>query len=554
MPLKPLARLLRNNLLKYFIYPMFIMLILISAASVFLNQKKMRQEDIVFVDTLQTSLTNSILSFQRQESQMLLDSISSFRKWKEAIIIDNSNVVIQAYPSSMTSKLGKINIEKCPNEISLNVRDSVVGKICYKRSFLSFFDISIIFLIICLLLVGILILYFYKYAISKIIYFMNRLTSAIDSLEKLENENTKAEFQEEDQILKALAAKINLMNYAREKEIENVEAQARLQIAEQVSHDIRSPLEALKSIGSEIKILPNNELLIFNNSIQRITDIANDLLKKTKEKNDKEQVSVVTIQNVEKLVEAIVEEKKIQFKSSNVDLRFENLLKTEISLNLDYSVLSRILSNLINNSYEAINENGKITIGLSLQDNFLKIEIKDNGKGIPDEVLNNLGERGYSFGKEKSQDSGSGLGLFYAKDIIKANNGYLKISSKLTQGTIITIELPITQPLVSCYSYVYIDNDELCRLVWQSTALKKNINLLVLDTVKKLEDYMDHLDKEYTKIYIDSDLGNNSISGEQFAEELFEIGFKELYIATGHPPERFQKLKWLKYSTKKCPF
>ncbi|MBI4668014.1 MAG: hypothetical protein HY747_02330, partial [Elusimicrobia bacterium] len=53
-------------------------------------------------------------------------------------------------------------------------------------------------------------------------------------------------------------------------------------------------------------------------------------------------------------------------------------------------------------------------------------------------------------------------------------------------------------------------------------------------------------------IYLDCELGNG-IKGEEFAQELHAKGFTNLYLATGHPADRFQGLPWIKAVVGKEP-
>lgn len=102
-----------------------------------------------------------------------------------------------------------------------------------------------------------------------------------------------------------------------------------------------------------------------------------------------------------------------------------------------------MLSNIINNAIEALHEtnNPHINIELDYKKNYLILKIKDNGKGIPDEIQNKIGIRGFSFGKEQFINSGSGLGVFHAKSFIEKNKGEFCIESKINQGTVISMTL-----------------------------------------------------------------------------------------------------------------
>ena len=104
--------------------------------------------------------------------------------------------------------------------------------------------------------------------------------------------------------------------------------------------------------------------------------------------------------------------------------------------------LQRVLSNLINNSVEAFPEKkGRVTVSVRAYKEKVQLTIKDNGSGIPPEVLKKLGEQGVTHGKAGTE-SGSGLGVYYAKSTIEAMGGTFNISSQVDLGTLIDMQIP----------------------------------------------------------------------------------------------------------------
>ena len=146
--------------------------------------------------------------------------------------------------------------------------------------------------------------------------------------------------------------------------------------------------------------------------------------------------------------------------------------------------------------------------------------------------------------------------MFHAKTTIESFNGGLSIFSEIGKGTIIKLLLPIslTKKSIEFYECVFIDDDEMLRLSWEHVAKKKNINILILKSTDEFFKYRSKIDKEKTKIYIDSYFPDKTLAGEDFALELHTEGFKFLFIASGHEPGYFAHLPWLYYSGKKCPF
>jgi C4-dicarboxylate-specific signal transduction histidine kinase len=128
--------------------------------------------------------------------------------------------------------------------------------------------------------------------------------------------------------------------------------------------------------------------------------------------------------------------------------RSEITLKKKFDPTLPYIKIPRIklqqvVLNILKNALFAVEkEHGIITIKTSIKDDFVTIDIKDNGKGIPKNELDDIFK---PFFTTKSKKDGSGLGLFICKDIIEKYNGTINVKSVLDKGTTITIKLPVAE-------------------------------------------------------------------------------------------------------------
>ena len=83
-------------------------------------------------------------------------------------------------------------------------------------------------------------------------------------------------------------------------------------------------------------------------------------------------------------------------------------------------------------------DNGHLQIRSKLTNDMIKIDIRDEGKGMTQEQINRLGEP-YFTTKEK----GTGLGMMVSYSIIKGMNGTIKVTSDYGKGTCFTLKLPI---------------------------------------------------------------------------------------------------------------
>jgi len=221
---------------------------------------------------------------------------------------------------------------------------------------------------------------------------------------------------------------------------------------------------------------------------------------------------------------------------------------TEIQALVEPKEFQRLLSNLVNNSVEAFAGPGAVSVGLSVLDSKVLIEVKDNGKGIPPEILAKLGQKGETHGKA----GGNGLGLYHARTTIEGWGGSFRIESEPGKGTVVLIELPRATAQPANRMAVLLDDDMLVHMNWKLAAKAAGVELKAFKTPRDFASGIADLSKE-TPIYIDSELGND-IKGEDIAKDLHEKGFTDITMATGHGPERFAYLPWLKVSGKEPPW
>jgi hypothetical protein len=274
-------------------------------------------------------------------------------------------------------------------------------------------------------------------------------------------------------------------------------------LATQLSHDIRSPLAALNVAISDLKEVPEERRILIRSAVQRIEDIANDLASRKEGvpstslgagRGEGLGVSEEKISDTDEkkkthhlvsAVQAIVSEKRTehqQRKNITLETRFEENAY-QLFAKIQPSEFKRILSNIVNNSYEAIVGSGSGEIHLSVveKESSILVIVHDTGCGISQDKLPHLMQRGASFGKE----GGQGLGLFHAKETIESWGGAIAIESQEGVGTTVTLSLP-KQPTPDWFAaevvvardqhVVILDDDESIHLVWKGRLRKQGID------------------------------------------------------------------------------
>ncbi len=118
-------------------------------------------------------------------------------------------------------------------------------------------------------------------------------------------------------------------------------------------------------------------------------------------------------------------------------------------VNIAYQDIGRVLLNLFNNAFYAVNLKIKqseneyepmVSVATQKAHGKLVITIRDNGNGIPSTIVDKIFQ---PFFTTKPTGEGTGLGLFLSYDIIKANGGELKVYSKEKEGAEFIVSLPV---------------------------------------------------------------------------------------------------------------
>lgn len=128
-------------------------------------------------------------------------------------------------------------------------------------------------------------------------------------------------------------------------------------------------------------------------------------------------------------------------KSQSLDINLEQNLPL---LTIDSRQIERVLVNLVSNAVNYTSENKNIQIQSIKKDEEVLIQIKDEGIGIGAEELERIFERFYRSDEARvSLSSGTGLGLAITKQIVELHNGTITVSSKLGEGSIFSLSLPL---------------------------------------------------------------------------------------------------------------
>lgn len=268
----------------------------------------------------------------------------------------------------------------------------------------------------------------------------------------------------------------NLLQTACNNSVEKNKAQQDLvNLARQVAHDIRSPLYAVDATTKTLQNVPEDARIIIRQAVRRINDIANNLLSKHKSQTG-DKTEKLTTELIAPIIDSIISEKRVSISDSMIQFNSEFNDAYDVFVEINLEKFKRVLSNILNNSIEALKNQGKINLILQHSLGQLTLTISDNGEGIPEDVLPKLFTRGMS-----TKEKGHGLGLAHAKECVESWHGEICIKSQIGKGTQTIIALPcaaapkwFAQSITIRHNskIAVLDDDEAIHGVWKQRLTK----------------------------------------------------------------------------------
>ena len=262
-----------------------------------------------------------------------------------------------------------------------------------------------------------------------------------------------------------------------------------------VAHDVKNPLNSINIHAQLLKrsIKQSSHPTAISpspNRTEQSIDIILEEIKRLSDTVDRFISTVVPVKitpkicSINKLIENIIETFKFEIEEKGIKIKLD--LDPEVpETHFDEGQVRRALINLLKNAIEAIEMRmrdlknqkvelfkkpvkdierehrrfpssesfvkmngftefeGEILIRSYFKDKFLFVDFQDNGCGIPEEDLKKIFEPYYT-----TKFSGAGLGLMLVHQVIIEHKGTIQIQSKLNEGTVFTIALPLTKKLI----------------------------------------------------------------------------------------------------------
>jgi len=227
----------------------------------------------------------------------------------------------------------------------------------------------------------------------------------------------------------------NLLSQVQSKTTELVKSERLATIgtmASRIAHDLKQPLTIMQTysdmltpeIISKLDFKDREKWLRLQNSILDMNRIIEDVLdfartaEIKKKKSSLLRILKLSLNNVKSTYGIVI-----------------NLPESDVSFFCDPRKIEGVMSNLINNSVQALDGQGEIDVTMSVDSELVTIQVRDSGPGISNEHLEKIFEPMFT-----TKKTGTGLGLVICKSIVEQHGGSVSVSNK---PTTFTIKLPV---------------------------------------------------------------------------------------------------------------
>ncbi len=214
------------------------------------------------------------------------------------------------------------------------------------------------------------------------------------------------------------------------------------QMASTIIHDIKNPMTIIKGFADIIARSDPKQKVYTDrivDAVDKLVVMAHEVLDYSRGET-KLRFKTTTIKAFIDELNAYIE---VSFKDKQITYTHE--LQYDDIIEMDSDRMHRVFLNIANNARDAMEEGESFHL-LAREDgekkDYIIFELKDTGKGIPEEIRDTIFEAFVTHGKKK----GTGLGMAIVKRIVEAHGGEITFESEIDKGTTFFIKLPKVIP------------------------------------------------------------------------------------------------------------
>ena len=374
---------------------------------------------------------NQIKAFQRVVGNLVKEYPNEESNIVNALLFNDS--------SNNSEKLGEEILNKYGYNLKIKMSEDPTLR-SYKNSYMIN---NIITVAIIVVIIASIMIFFIKYIFG----YLGRISNILDNFIS-GNLDYKDEFNDEG-IVSIISSQLSQLgrnisfNYTKlEEEKESSKA-----LVTDISHQLKTPLASISMCNS---ILEEDELTLeekkeffemSNKNINKLHSLIDSLVNISRL-----EVAMIKLKpeynNLANTIIRAYNSAYIKAKNKKIDINLGEI-KEDIVIKHDIKWTEEAIFNVLENGIKYTNEGGKIYLDIEESLNYIKILIKDNGRGINKKEFNNIFKRFYRC-KNVEQDhiEGSGVGLYLTRKILEDQGGSIMVKSVEGQGSEFTLLLP----------------------------------------------------------------------------------------------------------------
>lgn len=276
------------------------------------------------------------------------------------------------------------------------------------------------------------------------ILIANKISRPIEVVSNMANEmgkggyKQKLEYESNISEIDKLISSINELAYKLDEQ-ENL----RKRLTTDVAHELRTPLTNIQThIEAMIDGIwePSNERLnSVNEEVIRLTHLVIELKNLAKFDSEKSKLELSEV-DIPGIIKNTIYNNQGSALEKNINITSDI---EDITTYLDKEKITQVVLNLLSNAIRYTNEYGNINIRAYRDNNDIKIHIKDDGIGIPNDKMNYIFERFYRIDESRSKDTGGiGVGLTIVKSIVNLHGGSIYVNSVEGKGSEFVVVIP----------------------------------------------------------------------------------------------------------------
>lgn len=221
-----------------------------------------------------------------------------------------------------------------------------------------------------------------------------------------------------------------------------------------ISHELRTPINVIFSALQVLDMYKDNKEInrmpytkystVMRQNCYRLLRLINNLIDITKIDAGFFKMNF-SMQDIVKLIEDITLSVVTYAENKAIEVIFDTD-EEEIFTYCDPDKIERIVLNLLSNAIKFTDYGGHITVRLECAQDNVKISVKDDGRGIPEDKIDIIFERFRQVDKSLAREKeGSGIGLSLVKSLVELHNGEIEVYSELNKGSEFIIKIPIIE-------------------------------------------------------------------------------------------------------------